>query len=360
MFALLSGQMIILALTLLYLIMSSHAFSGADCRKRRRASSCQPAMRKSARNSLSHTIPPLDGVVGAPQLPVLTTKDARVIERWLEENVAAFRNKTAVSIVGFDQESIAKPPWKPERASLPDGPATVQLATPTSCLIIQLSLCGDGSSRHSPEALREVINNDRIIKVGVGIDDDALELYRWSKESVKDEVGASSQYLQLFELKSRFDLGCLLPHKNASSRAGIKELGQKVLGVKLNKSKRVSMSNWGHRYLTEEQIAYAARDAWVSAAIIERLQKSNEKVFGTESLMQMDFMKNQTKMKEMDERMKKKKILKDELKFLRSKTNFTKIDAERKEELCGFIASLKGDQPPTFSEDAFNLLSFYL
>ena len=227
----------------------SRAFVGPRKRHASSLSSLDAARGgKRARNptskKLSHTIPPLHGVVGAPALPVLTTRDPRIIERWLEENVPAYSSggKNTYSVIGFDVESIAKPPWKPERAALPNGPATVQLSTASSCLIIQLSCCGDGSALHAPEALREIINNERIIKVGVGIDDDALEFYRWSKESVGGEGGnaRSSQEIQLFELKSRFDLGCLLPNKNPSSRAGIKELGETVLGVNLNKSKRIS------------------------------------------------------------------------------------------------------------------------
>lgn len=225
----------------------SHAHSFAGSRKRHARAPLSVHRRgKRSRNSsptskkLSHTIPPLQGEVGAPPLPVLTTRDPKIIERWLEENVPAFSSdQNTYSVIGFDQESIAKPPWKPERAKLPDGPATVQLSTPTSCLIIQLSCCGDGSALHAPAALREVINNERIIKCGVGIDDDALEFYRWSKESAESQESQQGETL-LFELKSRFDLGCLLPHKNPSSRAGIKELGETVLGVSLNKSKRIS------------------------------------------------------------------------------------------------------------------------
>lgn len=355
------------------LLNMSHAFVGP---RKRQASAPLSVHRggKRTRNSsptskkLSHTIPPLRGEVGAPPLPVLTTRDPRVIERWLEENVPAFSSgdKNTYSVLGFDQESIAKPPWKPERAALPDGPATVQLSTPTSCLIIQLSCCGDGSALHAPAVLREVINNERIIKCGVGIDDDALEFYRWSKESFEDvgeSVGSQEPQhdTQLYELKSRFDLGCLLPHKNPSSRAGIKELGETVLGVSLNKSKRISMSNWGLRYLSDEQIAYAARDAWVAAAIIERLQEGNAEVFGADSLMQMDFMQNQTTMKDMDKRVREKKILKDELKALKNKqrddssVGSMKQDEERKRELYGLMSKLKGDQPPTFPEDVFKL-----
>lgn len=121
------------------------------------------------------------------------------------------------------------------------------------------------------------------------------------------------------------------------------------------------MSNWGLRYLSDEQIAYAARDAWVAAAIIERLQKGNEEVFGADSLMEMDFMKNQTLMEDMDERVRKKKVLKDELKALKNKqrdyikVEHKKQDEERMRKLYGLISELKGDQPPTFPENVFKL-----
>jgi len=121
------------------------------------------------------------------------------------------------------------------------------------------------------------------------------------------------------------------------------------------------MSNWGLRYLSDEQIAYAARDAWVAAAIIERLQKGSEDVFGADSLMEMDFMKNQTLMKDMDERVRKRKMLKDELKALKNKhrddihVENKKQDEERKRELYALMAELKGDQPPTFPENVFKL-----
>ena len=124
------------------------------------------------------------------------------------------------------------------------------------------------------------------------------------------------------------------------------------------------MSNWGLRYLSDEQIAYAARDAWVAAAIIERLQQGNADVFGADSLIEMDFMRNQTPLKDMDERIRKKKMLKDELKVLKNKqrddgsVENKKQDEERKRELFGAIAVLKGDQPPTFPEEVFKL-QFY-
>lgn len=303
---------------------------------------------------LSNMCPPLNGPVGAPQLPVLTTRDPRIIERWLEDHVGS-NGSDEYSILGFDTESIAKAPWMPERSSLPDGPATIQLSTPASCIIIQLSRCGDGSALHAPDILRSVINNPKIIKVGVGIDDDALELYRWSKESYENNADADQQQQQLWEMTSRFDIGCILPDNNPSRRAGIRELAQKVLGVEVVKSKKLSMSNWGNRYLSLQQISYAARDAWVSAAILERLQKSNNDVFNANSLMEMEFMKSQRSMDLLDERAKLRKTAKLEWKAIveRQKSDDARRsveDEERKEELFGLMDLYRADQPPRFDE----------
>mmetsp|Transcript_1819 Transcript_1819/g.4553 ORF Transcript_1819/g.4553 Transcript_1819/m.4553 type:complete len:447 (-) Transcript_1819:1914-3254(-) len=326
-----------------------------------------------AKTGLSNICPPLDGPIGAPQLPVLTTKDPCIIERWLENHAHvgsdASPNEYSYTILGFDQESIAKPPWKPERASLPDGPATIQLSTPSSCIIIQLSRCGDGSSLHAPDILRRIINDPRIIKVGVGIDDDALELYRWSKESFEgahegSSLGKNQQQIpQLWEMTSRFDLGCILPDKKPSLRSGIRELAQKILGVEVEKSKKLSMSNWGKRHLTLEQISYAARDAWVPAAIVERLQKDNIGVFRAEALMDMEFMKHQRSMDIMDERATSRKAAKLELKEMlaRQKDDVEQTgyeDEERKQHLHHLLDLYRPDQPPTFDENAFTLPIF--
>lgn len=306
------------------------------------------------KTGLSNMCPPLDGRVGAPTLPVLTTKDPRIIERWLDDNVNN-NNCNEYTILGYDQETIAKPPWMPERALLPDGPATIQLSTPTSCIIFQLSLCGDGSAQFAPEVLRRVINNPKIIKVGVGLDDDALELYRWSKESL-----SSSQPQLLWEMTSRLDIGCILGAPN-DRRAGLKVLAQKVLGVDLIKSKKLSMSNWGLCNLSLEQIHYAARDAWVSAAIIDQLQKSNRDSFQVETIMEMEFMSSQRKMDDLEARAKLRRTAKLELKDIIDGEGINIIKGKEREKRISALKNLmdkyRPDKPPTFSEDILNLSS---
>jgi len=300
----------------------------------------------------------LGGPIGAPQLPVLTTRDPRIIERWLDENVNSKGSESEYTILGFDSETIAKPPWKPERASLPNGPATVQLSTTSSCIIVQLALCGDGSATYAPEILRSILNNPNIILVGVGIDDDALDLYRWSKESYSDEQQHDSN--MLWEMKSRLDIGCILPDSRSSRRAGLRELAQKILGVELIKSKKLAMSNWGKRDLTLNEISYAARDAWVSVAIVEQLQKSSN-AFNPESLMNEEFMKSQRSMDVVDTRAKIRKTAKLELKEIAERQKLldkSNGEDERKQELYKILDTYRADQPPSFSETEITLQSF--
>ena len=45
--------------------------------------------------------------------------------------------------------------------------------------------------------------------------DDALEFFRWSKDSHKEEE-------MLWKMRSRFDIGCILPDTKSSRRAGRK------------------------------------------------------------------------------------------------------------------------------------------
>ena len=75
-----------------------------------------------------------------------------------------------------------------------------------------MALGGDGSASYAPKILQSIINDPKIIKVGVGIDDDALELYRWSQEENDQQL--------IYDMKSRLDLGCVLPETKSNRRAG--------------------------------------------------------------------------------------------------------------------------------------------
>lgn len=55
----------------------------------------------------------------------------------------------------------------------------------------------------------------------------------------------------------------------------------------LEKSKRLVISNWARNPLSNEQIAYSARDAWAGAAIVEELGRRDPEKFGMEALKEL-------------------------------------------------------------------------
>eukprot|EP00897_Mesotaenium_endlicherianum_P007706 jgi/Mesen1/6964/ME000360S06233 len=60
------------------------------------------------------------------------------------------------------------------------------------------------------------------------------------------------------------------------SRAGLKTLAAEVLGKSMRCSKRVTVSDWFREALRPAQVQYAATDAWVSFALLERLGGGSE------------------------------------------------------------------------------------
>lgn len=121
------------------------------------------------------------------------------------------------------------------------------------------------------------------------------------------------------------------------------------------------MSNWSKRHLTQDEISYAARDAWVAAAIVDKLQQLNSNTFAPESLVEMDFIKSERCMSIMDERAKRRKAAKVELKEIveRQKANGNdKDEQERQQELYNILDMYRPDHPPTFNEDTMTLELF--
>ena len=117
------------------------------------------------------------------------------------------------------------------------------------------------------------------------------------------------------------------------------------------------MSNWSKRHLTLNEISYAARDAWVAAAIVDKLQQFNSDTFAPESLVEMDFIKSERCTSIMDERAKRRKAAKIELKEIleRQKAEGKDDEQERQQELYNILDMYRPDQPPTFHEDVIGL-----
>ncbi|KZS91589.1 ribonuclease H-like protein [Sistotremastrum niveocremeum HHB9708] len=161
-------------------------------------------------------------------------------------------------VIGLDIE------WKPMfTKGAPLNPvALVQLADPEYVVIVQLSFMWrfDANGKkvlNMPQELARIMDDAGVIKLGVGIGDDAKKLYRDYKTNSRSLVDLST----LAKLADPTQWA----KYNSRQTIGLARLTAKYLGVRLLKGK-VTMSNW-EAALSETQIEYAANDAAVAHAI---------------------------------------------------------------------------------------------
>lgn len=108
-----------------------------------------------------------------------------------------------------------------------------------------------------PKGLRELLENEDILKVGVASIEDASRL------SYDYGVGVAST----------FDLRFLTIHAKRKPE-GLAKLSKSILNIELDKNWRIRCSDWEAKELTNIQIDYAAKDAIVAVEIFKKL--SNE------------------------------------------------------------------------------------
>ncbi|CAN8001693.1 unnamed protein product [Ixodes hexagonus] len=138
--------------------------------------------------------------------------------------------------------------------------ALLQLApNPNFSILVRLCQFNDETSMVTlPESLRDILRDVKIIKVGVGVIDDAHKLLT---DYAIDVWGC---------LDLRHALGCL-PDLGDFPKAGLRSLSEALLGVSPDKSWRIRCSNWEADVLTDDQIRYAADDALLSVQIFDQM-----------------------------------------------------------------------------------------
>ena len=145
------------------------------------------------------------------------------------------------TVVGFDTES--KPAFKKGEYY---PPSVIQIACKDKVYIFQLDCIG----RLSP--IIPVFECPEITKVGAAISNDVKNL----------------QKLENFEASGFYDLGTFskmlrIPY------TGLRNLAAIFLRVRISKSER--LTDWKARSFTQDQVRYAATDAWVSRAIFIKM-----------------------------------------------------------------------------------------
>ena len=175
-------------------------------------------------------LPPYDGIKLSEVRMVKSDRDAA-------EALAAL---SASDVLGFDTES--KPTFL--KGEVSTGPHLVQLATDDAAYLFQIG------AAPAVEVLKAVLESDTILKVGFGLSDDIKRL------RIKLGIDAANV----------LDLSTAL-RKGERNTLGAKTAVARYFGQKLQKSKKITTTNWALPRLSEKQILYAADDAHVALRI---------------------------------------------------------------------------------------------
>lgn len=269
-------------------------------------------------------------------IPAVYTNSPLTISNWLSENISS-----SGCIIGFDVESNPRTPWTINPRF--EGPSTVQLATADSCLVVHLFRKTGRPSIASVPILEAVLSDETIIKAGVGIDKDLIEL---------------CQAWGILEARSRLNLGGIGVKSNGKETTGLKRLSKAILNVDLLKSRKVASSNWSQVPLSDKQVAYCARDAWAGAAIVEELIARDPDTFSPDSLKCL--LENQQSVEEMTVLAMERKLARTELTSLmapfQSQRSKRRIPSNVRREVTRLQGTIKASKPkPPLAFDVSSL-----
>ena len=213
-------------------------------------------------------------VVGAPKTPAIdpltlmshvpstpTKEQIAAMEAWpglSRENItlitsgcqaeAAFLELETAGEVGFDTES--KPTF--QKGEVSNGPHILQFSTTRHAFIFQ------SQRSESFDVVSRLLLSPSIQKIGFGLRGDVHQI--WQRFGIRPEA--------LFDLDQSFKK---LGYRNA---VGAKSAIAMLFQRRLQKSKRITTSNWASRTLTTDQILYAANDAYAAIVVHHALQQA--------------------------------------------------------------------------------------
>jgi len=191
-------------------------------------------------------LPPYQGIALA---------DVRLVRNRADAD-GALAALLASDAIGFDTES--KPTFQKGEQST--GPHLVQLATDDHAYLFQIG----ARPARTPEpeqgaapapvpgidVLRAVLESPAILKVGFGLGDDLRRL--------RAKLG--------IETRNVLDLSTAL-RRGERNALGAKTAVARFFGQRLQKSRKITTTNWALPRLTDKQILYAADDAHVALRI---------------------------------------------------------------------------------------------
>lgn len=182
---------------------------------------------------------PLDTEIVLPPYDGLTMSNVRMVKSAVDAD-EALAAMLGADVLGFDTES--KPTF--QKGEVSTGPHLVQLATDDVAYLFQI---GTVAGPHELRVLKAVLESKEILKVGFGLLDDIKRL--------RSKMG--------IETANVLDLSTAM-RRNEKNPLGAKTAVARHFGQALQKSKRITTTNWALARLSEKQILYAADDAHVA------------------------------------------------------------------------------------------------
>jgi ribonuclease D len=146
-------------------------------------------------------------------------------------------------LLGFDTET--RPSFKKGKKH---KVSLLQLATEDEAYLIRLNRVG------LPESVINLFENESIKKIGLAIRDDINSLIQLTSFQPEGFIDLQ-QYVKKFDILDN----------------GLKKLAANILGFRI--SKKQQTSNWEKEVLEDEQLIYAATDAWVCYQIYKTLRE---------------------------------------------------------------------------------------
>ncbi|WP_432383199.1 3'-5' exonuclease [Duganella sp. P38] len=178
-----------------------------------------------------------------PPYPGIAIADVQLVVT-PEQAVAARDALLVCDAIGFDTES--KPTFT--RGESSTGPHLIQFATDKRAWLFQI---GDSTEPHIRAMLLAVLERPLPLKIGFGLSDDVKRLH------AKLDIRCAGIV----------DMSVVLRAPGQRNDLGAKTAVAKFFGLKLQKSKKISTTNWAMRRLNEKQILYAADDAQVALRV---------------------------------------------------------------------------------------------
>ncbi|GAB5527472.1 MAG: 3'-5' exonuclease [Roseivirga sp.] len=176
------------------------------------------------------------------ELP-LSSYPGKVVIAYSEEQIAsAMAEINRSRVVGFDTE--ARPTFKKGQIR---NVSLIQVATDEKVFLLRIKESG------LTDDLIDFLENENLIKVGIGLEDDYNLLRR----------------LRGFQPGGFLDLNPQMKELGAVS-IGARNLAAMILEIRISKSAQTS--NWENEVLSQKQIRYAATDAWICLEIYNKLE----------------------------------------------------------------------------------------